>query len=257
MSSIPNHEISPDTSTYPAELTTAEVIDLQEYRQDAEAALAGLSTDELEHADSRSELIHLHFEDWRKIEAARDDQSAFEALVEEYTGLIRHFANGYFLNGGSVDDLLQEALFGFYKAVRDYDGASSSFKSFAELCMRRQLITAIKTANRFKHEALNGYVSFAHTPANHNGDSDMSLGDSLPDPGRRPEEIVIGNETFEGLIDILQNDLSYLEYSVLKMYLEGDSYAEMADALDENTKSIDNAFQRVKRKVLEYLESQG
>jgi RNA polymerase sporulation-specific sigma factor len=256
MSSLPNHESLTSPDIVPVDQAPAEVIDLQEYREEQEPD----SADQMSiGVNSNSpELVRLHFHDWQKIEAARTSQPAFEALVEEYLGFIRYQAHMYFLNGGTHDDLMQEALFGFYKAVRDYDGVHSSFKSFAELCMKRQLITAIKTANRYKHEALNGYVSFSHTPNNHNGDGDeLNLGDSLPDPGRRPDEIVIGNEAFEGLIDVLQNDLSYLEYSVLKMYLEGESYAAMAEALDEDTKSIDNAFQRVKRKVLEYLEFHG
>lgn len=256
MSTLPNNEALPNADMFPVGPSPAEVIDLQDYREEQKTdTTIPLSVDE---SSNSLEPIRLHYHDWRKIEAARVNQTAFEALLDEHYGFIRFQVSKYFLAGGTHDDLMQEALFGFYKAVRDYDGTSSSFRSFAELCMKRQLITAIKTATRFKHEALNGYISFAHTPANHNGDGEeLNLGDSLPDPGRRPDEIVIGNETFNGLIDILQNDLSYLEYSVLKMYLEGESYASMADVLDEDTKSIDNAFQRVKRKILEYLELHG
>lgn len=260
MSTLPNPEVLPRPDELMADQRSADVIDLQEYLQEqrpvAEVGDIAVSAVQPEIAEGVTKPEFLHYTDRKRIEAARSDPASFAALMNEYTGLIRHMANGYFLNGGSMEDLMQEAIFGFYKGVRDYDGLSSSFKTFAELCMRRQLITAIKTANRLKHEPLNEYVSFSHTLANQNGDGEgLTLGDALPDNGRLPEDIVIGNETFEGLIDILSSELSYLEYSALKMYLEGEPYETMAKELAEDTKTIDNALQRVKRKILEYLEA--
>jgi RNA polymerase sporulation-specific sigma factor len=262
MSSLPSPEALPHPAGQPEQIS-ADVVDLQEYRQEQrpEFSITGAVIEEVqlsENPNGSAELSYLYYRDRKKIEAARSDPTTFASLLEEYSGLIRYMANGYFLNGGTADDLMQEAMFGFYKAVRDYDGEHSSFKSFAELCMRHQLITAIKTANRFKHEALNEYVSFGHMLANQNGDGEgLTLGDAQPDKGRLPEDIVVGKEIFNDLIDILSSELSYLEHSALKMHLEGESYETMAEELAEDTKTIDNALQRVKRKVLEYLEAQG
>jgi RNA polymerase sporulation-specific sigma factor len=262
MASLPNPEALTNPDKHLVDRESADVIDIQEYIQEQrpKSILGSVAVAETQVNldDAATKVEFLHYTDRKRIEAARNDPASFAALMDEYTGLIRHMANGYFLNGGSMEDLMQEAMFGFYKSVRDYDGLSSSFKTFAELCMRRQLITTIKKANRLKHEPLNEYVSFSHTPANQNGDGEgLTFGDTLPARARLPEDLVIGNETFEGLIDILSSELSYLEYSALKMYLEGHSYEIMAEELAEDTKTIDNALQRVKRKILEYqrLES--
>ena len=260
MSILPNPEALPGPNKPLVYQMSADVIDIQEYLQEqrpgtvlGEVALSETQTPDV---DAIKKPEHLHYADWRRVEAARSDPESFTALMDEHKGLIRHMANGYFLNGGSAEDVMQEAMFGFYKGVRDYDGVSASFKSFAELCVRRQVITAVMTANRLKHEPLNEYVSFSHAPANQNGDGEgLALGDALPDKARLPEDIVIGNETFEGLIDILSSELSYIEYSAFKMYLEGESYETMAEELAGDTKVIDNALQRVKRKMLEYLEA--
>jgi RNA polymerase sporulation-specific sigma factor len=148
-------------------------------------------------------------------------------------------------------------LIGLYKAVRDFrPDKETSFRSFAELCVTRQIITAIKTATRYKHTPLNTYVSFSHTPAGQEADSDCTLGDALPGPTvDDPSICVISTEELQSLVFCLGTGLSKLEADALRLYLEGSSYEEMADALGCDTKTIDNALQRVKRKVLAHQRS--
>jgi RNA polymerase sporulation-specific sigma factor len=175
-----------------------------------------------------------------------------DALIRRYTGFVRLKASSYFLAGGDNDDLLQEGLVGLYKAVRDFrTDKETSFRSFAELCVTRQIITAIKTATRFKHAPLNTYISFSHTPAGQEGDGECSLGDALPGPAvQEPPIVVISTEELQSLVDNLGTGLSPLEADALKLYLEGSSYEDMAVDLDCDTKTIDNALQRVKRKII-------
>jgi RNA polymerase sporulation-specific sigma factor len=167
---------------------------------------------------------------------------------------VRLKASSYFLAGGDSDDLIQEGLIGLYKAVRDYrTDKETSFRSFAELCVTRQIITAIKTATRFKHAPLNTYVSFSHTPAGQESDGDCTLGDALPGPGvDEPSVCVISTEELQSLIGCLGSGLSGLESDSLRLYLEGSSYEQMAEELACDTKTIDNALQRVKRKILQH-----
>jgi RNA polymerase sporulation-specific sigma factor len=190
------------------------------------------------------------------IKARNGDSVAMDALIRRYTGFVRLKASSYFLAGGDNDDLLQEGLIGLYKAVRDFrHDKETSFRSFAELCVTRQIITAIKTATRFKHSPLNTYVSFSNTPAGQDSDSDVTLGDALPGPGvDDPSICVISTEELQSLVFALGTGLSKLEADALKLYLEGSSYEEMADALGCDTKTIDNALQRVKRKVLQHQQ---
>jgi RNA polymerase sporulation-specific sigma factor len=193
-------------------------------------------------------------EDLRLVLKARNgDDVALDALVRRYTGFVRLKASSYFLAGGDADDLIQEGLIGLYKAVRDFrSDKDTSFRSFAELCITRQIITAIKTATRFKHSPLNTYVSFSHTPAGQE-DGDCTLGDALPGPGvDDPAVCVISTEELQSLVFCLGTGLSPLESDALRLYLEGNSYEEMAVELGCDTKTIDNALQRVKRKVLQH-----
>jgi RNA polymerase sporulation-specific sigma factor len=164
-------------------------------------------------------------------------------------------ASSYFLAGGESEDLIQEGLIGFYKAVRDYrTDREASFRSFAELCVTRQIITAIKTAARNKHTPLNTYVSFSHTRAGGGSDQEISLADILPsDPVVDPASQVISSEELRALVQCLGDTLSDLESGVLTMYLEGRSYEEIAERLDCTPKTVDNALQRVKRKILTHL----
>jgi RNA polymerase sporulation-specific sigma factor len=188
--------------------------------------------------------------------ARNGDDKALDELIRRYSGFVRLKASSYFLAGGDAEDLIQEGLIGLYKAVRDFSPELSSFRSFAELCVTRQIITAIKTATRFKHAPLNTYVSFSHTPAGQESDGDCTLGDALPGPSvDDPSVCVISTEELQSLVFTLGSGLSKLEADALKLYLEGESYETMAERLGCDTKTIDNALQRVKRKVLAHQQS--
>ena len=196
-------------------------------------------------------------EDLRLVLRARNgDSVAMDALLRRYTGFVRPKASSYFIAGGESDDLIQEGLVGLYKAVRDFrSDKDTSFRSFAELCITRQIITAIKTATRFKHAPLNTYVSFSHTPAGQD-DGDCPLGDALPGPAvDDPVVCVISTEELQSLVFTLGTGLSQLEAEALRLYLEGSSYEEMAEDLGCDTKTIDNALQRVKRKIYTHQRS--
>jgi RNA polymerase sporulation-specific sigma factor len=190
------------------------------------------------------------------IRARNGDDVALDSLIRRYTGFVRLKASSYFIAGGESDDLIQEGLLGLYKAVRDFrSDKDTSFRSFAELCITRQIITAIKAATRFKHVPLNQYVSFSQTPAGQD-DSDCTLGDALPGPGIDDPAIrVISTEELQSLVFCLGTGLSSLESDALRCYMEGLSYEEMAVELGCDTKTIDNALQRVKRKVLTHQQS--
>ena len=191
------------------------------------------------------------------LRARNGDSVAMDALIRRYTGFVRLKASSYFLAGGDSDDLIQEGLIGLYKAVRDFrTDKETSFRSFAELCVTRQIITAIKTATRFKHAPLNTYVSFSHTPAGQEGDGECTLGDALPGPGvREPSVMVISTEELQSLVFTLGSGLSSLEADALRLYLEGASYEDMAEKLECDTKTIDNALQRVKRKIVTHQKT--
>ncbi len=181
---------------------------------------------------------------------------AYDAIVRRYRGFVRLKASSYFLLGGESDDLIQEGLLGLYKAVRDYrTDRESSFRNFAELCITRQIITAVKTATRNKHTPLNQYVSFSQSPAAA-GDSDSTLDEILPGPtASDPVNQVIATEELASLVSCLSGVLSELESRVLSLYLDGYSYEVIAERLDCDTKTVDNALQRVKRKVGTHLAS--
>src|SRR5256885_2503353 len=188
------------------------------------------------------------------LKARNGDQAALDALIRRYTGFVRLKASSYFLAGGDSEDLIQEGLIGLYKAVRDFrSDKETSFRSFAELCVTRQIITAIKTATRFKHAPLNTYVSFSHTPAGQESDSECTLGEALPGPSvDDPSTCVISTQELQSLVFCLGTGLSKLESDALRLYLDGLSYEQMAEELDCDTKTIDNALQRVKRKILQH-----
>jgi RNA polymerase sporulation-specific sigma factor len=188
------------------------------------------------------------------IRARNGDNHSMDTLIRRYTGFVRLKASSYFLAGGDSEDLIQEGLIGLYKAVRDFrSDKETSFRSFAELCITRQIITAIKTATRFKHAPLNTYVSFSQTPAGQESEGDCTLGDALPGPSvDEPSIVVISTEELQSLVFCLGTGLSKLEADALRLYLEGSSYEEMADELGVDTKTIDNALQRVKRKIQQH-----
>ncbi len=211
---------------------------------------------QLATARTPQERSKRELEDLQLVVRARNgDDTALDALIRRYTGFVRLKASSYFLAGGESDDLVQEGLIGLYKAVRDFRAdKETSFRSFAELCITRQIITAIKTATRFKHAPLNTYVSFSQTPAGQD-DGECTLGDALPGPGvDDPAICVISTQELQSLVFCLGTGLSPLEADALRLYLEGNSYEEMAEELGCDTKTIDNALQRVKRKVLQHQQ---
>jgi len=191
------------------------------------------------------------------LKAANGSTAAMDQLIRRYTSFVRLKASSYFLAGGDADDLIQEGLVGLYKAVRDFrPDKETSFRSFAELCVTRQIITAIKTATRLKHAPLNTYVSFSHTPAGQESESECSLGDALPASHvHEPAVKVVSTEELQSLVGCLSTSLSPLEADALRLYLEGSSYDQMADQLGCDTKTIDNALQRVKRKIITHQQA--
>lgn len=192
------------------------------------------------------------------VEAVRaGDNEALEYLIHKYRNFVRAKARSYFLIGADREDIVQEGMIGLYKSIRDFrEDKLTSFKAFAELCITRQIITAIKTATRQKHIPLNSYVSL-DKPI-YDEDSDRTLLDVLC--GARvtdPEELVINQEEFDDIEIKMSELLSDLERKVLMLYLDGRSYQEIAVDLDRHVKSIDNALQRVKRKLEKYLTGRG
>ncbi|MFP4497743.1 MAG: RNA polymerase sporulation sigma factor SigH [Vulcanimicrobiota bacterium] len=181
--------------------------------------------------------------------AKNGDEMATEYLINKYKNFVRVKAKSYFLVGADREDIIQEGMIGLYKSIRDYRADKlSSFRAFAELCITRQIITAIKTATRQKHIPLNSYISL-NKPI-YDEDSDRTMLDILS--GTKvtdPEEVFISHELSDDLREKIQENLSELESRVLMSYLEGKSYQEMAKELDRHVKSIDNALQRVKRKI--------
>jgi RNA polymerase sporulation-specific sigma factor len=188
--------------------------------------------------------------------AKQGDPTSYDRLVRRYYGFVRLKASSYFLTGGDADDLIQEGLVGLYKAIRDYrSDRESSFRNFAELCITRQIITAVKTATRNKHMPLNQYVSFSATPAAA-GDGEPSLDEVIPgSPVHDPVNQVISSEELRSLVGCLSTALSDLESRVLALYLDGRSYEGIAERLGCDTKTVDNALQRVKRKVGAHLRT--
>ena len=190
--------------------------------------------------------------------AKQGNPDAYDRLVRRYYGFVRLKASSYFLAGGDSDDLIQEGLVGLYKAVRDYrTDRESSFRNFAELCITRQIITAVKTATRNKHTPLNQYVSFSATPASAQ-DGEPTLDEVIPgSPVHDPVNQVISSEELQSLVACLSTALSELESRVLSLYLDGYSYEQVGEKLGCDTKTVDNALQRVKRKVGVHLTSRN
>ncbi|WP_454266300.1 RNA polymerase sporulation sigma factor SigH [Rossellomorea marisflavi] len=189
------------------------------------------------------------------IEAVHQGHSeALDYLIKKYRNFVRAKARSYFLIGADKEDIVQEGMIGLYKAIRDYrEDKLTSFKAFAELCITRQIITAIKTATRQKHIPLNSYVSL-DKPI-YDDESDRTLLDVIS--GAKvmdPEALIINREEFDNMEDKMAELLSDLERKVLALYLDGQSYQEISEELDRHVKSIDNALQRVKRKLERYLE---
>ena len=186
--------------------------------------------------------------------AQASDEAALEYLLNKYKNFVRSRARSYFLIGADHEDIVQEGMIGLYKAIRDYrEDKLSSFRAFAELCITRQIITAIKTATRQKHIPLNSYVSL-NKPI-FDEESDRTLLDVITeDSFSNPESMMISKEDVSFIKEKIGSMLSGLELDVLLKYMEGKSYQEISDELGRHVKSIDNALQRIKRKLQKYLE---
>ena len=209
-------------------------------------------------APKSPQKLQRELEDLQLVLRARNgSDSARDELMRRYQGFVRLKASSYFLAGGDSEDLVQEGMIGLYKAIRDYrSDRESSFRSFAELCVTRQIITAIKSATRYKHAPLNTYVSFSHTPAGQDVEGECTLGDALPGPSiDDPSVRVISTEELQALVGCLGTTLSGLESEALRLYLDGNSYEEMAEVLGCDCKTIDNALQRVKRKIVAHQKT--
>jgi RNA polymerase sporulation-specific sigma factor len=202
--------------------------------------------------------IYLHYDELADEEivdiAKQGDSDAEEYLIHKYKNFVRAKARSYFLIGADREDIIQEGMIGLYKAIRDFKPDKlASFRAFAELCITRQIITAIKTATRQKHIPLNSYVSLNKPIYDEESDRtllDVLSGNKITDP----EELVISREEFNDIESKMDEFLSDLERNVLSAYLDGKSYQEIALELNRHVKSVDNALQRVKRKLERYIE---
>ncbi|HLR71912.1 MAG TPA: RNA polymerase sporulation sigma factor SigH [Pseudogracilibacillus sp.] len=182
------------------------------------------------------------------------NQTAVEYLIKKYERVVRKKANTYFLVGSDREDVVQEGLIGLYKAICDYDeNKRSSFRSFAELCITRQIITSIKSATRLKHSPLNSYISIYKQV--HDEDSERILLDTINSfEAVDPQNFLVSKEKYDHLQSRLMKALTKLEWDVLRLYLQGCTYEEIAFKLHRQEKSIDNALQRVKRKVEQLID---
>jgi len=178
------------------------------------------------------------------------DADAQDYLLGKYKPFVRMKSRAYFLAGADTDDLIQEGMIGLYKAMRDYnEDKAASFRSFAELCVTRQLITAVKLASRQKHKPLNTYISL-HAPAGGDADTREDILATLPAPSaENPEEALIHREELRSMENRLGASLSELECRILSQYLRGASYNQIAENVCCTKKAVDNAIQRVKRKL--------
>jgi RNA polymerase sporulation-specific sigma factor len=191
--------------------------------------------------------------------AQNGDDTAQEFLLDKYKSLVRAKSRAYFLIGADSEDIIQEGMIGLYKAVRDYnEEKNASFRSFAVLCVNRQMITAIKAATRQKHQPLNSYVSLNKPVYEEESEQTyMDFLQSSSDSLLNPEALLIGQENKNFLEDQMTKNLSSFETKVLVLYLQGRSYFEIAHVLDKPEKSIDNALQRVKKKLEKFLEEKN
>ena len=199
-------------------------------------------------------LIEISDEDL--VQRARDgSDEAVDTLLHRYRHYARAKARTYFLAGADREDIVQEGMIGLFKAVRDYrDDRNSAFRAFAELCITRQIITAIKTATRQKHIPLNSYVSLNRQTNGDDDDDGRSLGDILVSAEvLDPADLLISAEEIASIKDSMSKVLSDLETEVLQLYMDGKSYQDIAQMLGRHVKSIDNALQRIKRKLEQHL----
>ena len=210
----------------------------------------------MEQTAQQLEMIELeHLTDEEIVELAKyGNVGALEFLINKYKNFVRAKARTYFLIGADREDIIQEGMIGLYKAIRDYRyDRQASFRAFAEICVTRQIITAIKTATRQKHIPLNSYVSL-NKPV-FDEESERTLGEVVvTEKDGNPEDLFINQENLMDIESTMNKILSPLEQEVVGLYLEGKSYQEIAEQLDRHVKSVDNALQRVKRKLEQYLD---
>ncbi len=198
--------------------------------------------------DDRADLVSAS--DEQLVIWAETDSRVAEYLLQKYKPLVRVKAGAYFLKGADKEDIVQEGMLGLFKAIRDYDPNKASFYSFAELCITRQIISAVKAATRQKHIPLNSALSLQSTLSQ----SDLSLEQRLsPRESNDPQEILLQRQQLDTMRAAMQSMLSNFEKEVLKRYLRGMTYQQMAQELKRSEKSIDNALQRVKNKLEEFL----
>ena len=191
------------------------------------------------------------------LKASKGDKIALEYIIKKYKNFVKAKAKSYFLIGADKEDIIQEGMIGLYKAVRDFDASkTNSFKGFADICITRQIITAIKTATRQKHIPLNSYISL-NKPV-YDEESERTLLDIIATSiVTDPEELIISKEELKHIESKMNELLSDLELQVVEYYLNGKSYQYRADKLKRDVKSIDNALQRVKRKLEKHLENRN
>lgn len=187
--------------------------------------------------------------------ASLGDKSALDYILDKYKGLVKVKARAYFIIGADKEDIIQEGMIGLYKSIRDYqESRETSFKVFAELCITRQMITAIKSATRQKHIPLNSYISL-NKPV-YDGESEKTYLDTIASlKSLNPEELFIGKESKNFIEKHINRTLTKLECKVLELYLQGKNYTEISSIIQKPEKSIDNALQRVKRKLEKFLNN--
>ncbi len=203
-----------------------------------------------EHMIENKPELWIELSDEELVQLAKNGNGyATEFLMDRYRNFVRAHSRTYFLIGADKEDIIQEGMIGLYKAIRDYNpDAQTSFKFFAELCITRQIITAIKTATRQKHIPLNSYVSLSK-PIYEDENERILLDTVIGQKKLDPEEIMIDKERFCSIEERISRILSKLEWTVLTKYLEGKSYVEIAQQIGKSEKSIDNALQRIKKKI--------
>lgn len=180
--------------------------------------------------------------------AQNNDREALDHIITRYRNFVYSKARKFFLVGSEQDDLIQEGMIGLYEAVKNFKNDRASFKSFAGVCIRRQLISAVKTATRNKHKPLNSYISLDKNA--YDSENDSAFIDSISDNSpQNPESIVIDKENFDGIESKINSTLSNLELKVLMFYLDGYSYQQIGEKINKDAKSVDNAIQRIKKKI--------
>ena len=204
--------------------------------------------------DTTGKIGHASEQEAALISAKRGDEQAIEYIMKKYKGLVRLKSRAYFIVGAEAQDVIQEGMIGLYRAIRDYDTVKkgASFRSFAEMCIKRQIITAIRTSRRQKHMPLNSYVSISSCSSElevEKGPFDI-LADSM---SKNPERILVSREELMRIQKKIDRILSNLEKEVLYLYIDGKSYEEIANELGKTFKSVDNTLQRIKRKVRLYI----